>query len=474
MLKPHYQIIRVADNNNLPARHFLAPCFHPKVEDVMQVQIRKQRRDHRPLRRTHFRLLPFAFFHHSRLQPFLNDAQNAVVGHTMLNELHRPFVAHSVEKASNVGVQHPVHLAAHQPHIQRIQRLMRTLSRTKTVREALEVHLINLIEDGHHSLLNNFVLQRRDSQRTLPSVGLQNIDSPRGLCPVCATVDATVEIGEPPLQSRSVPPPRPSVNARCCFSLQSEIALPEQIDGQMVQQCRELLLLPFPCSLTHTAQPMGHTSPALRRSRVRLRDVLLDPRSSLPNLRQRLPALVRLAHRYYTEVRLLRRVHVRRLATGLSGPASYCIWRNGGLPVLVHEVSQRARGLRLRGTRRRLAISPPPVLPSSFVTESACPIEIFEAQYPAQRCHCLRFTYRLATARAKLAVRMDSLSPFLQGSFIPCFMPVYPGAPQHSPGPRTPAGRLRSSLNALTHGLTGRTVLLPSEDPAAHQLHTQE
>jgi hypothetical protein len=38
---------------------------------------------------------------------------------------------------------------------------------------------------------------------------------------------------------------------------------------------------------------------------------------------------------------------------------------------------------------------------------------------------------------------------------------------QHSTGPRTRAGKLRSSLNALTHGLTGRTVLLPSEDPAA-------
>ena len=29
-------------------RHLLTPCFHPKVEDVMQVHIRKQRRDHRP------------------------------------------------------------------------------------------------------------------------------------------------------------------------------------------------------------------------------------------------------------------------------------------------------------------------------------------------------------------------------------------------------------------------------------------
>jgi len=45
---------------------------------------------------------------------------------------------------------------------------------------------------------------------------------------------------------------------------------------------------------------------------------------------------------------------------------------------------------------------------------------------------------------------------------------------QHSTGPRTPTGKLRSSINALTHGLTGDTVLLPSEDPAAHQRHTQE
>jgi hypothetical protein len=34
----------------------------------------------------------------------------------------------------------------------------------------------------------------------------------------------------------------------------------------------------------------------------------------------------------------------------------------------------------------------------------------------------------------------------------------------HSTGPRTDAGRERSSLNALKHGLAGRTVVLPKED----------
>jgi hypothetical protein len=40
-----------------------------------------------------------------------------------------------------------------------------------------------------------------------------------------------------------------------------------------------------------------------------------------------------------------------------------------------------------------------------------------------------------------------------------------------STGPRTPEGKAISSLNALKTGLTGRTVLLPSEDAAAYVSH---
>jgi hypothetical protein len=44
---------------------------------------------------------------------------------------------------------------------------------------------------------------------------------------------------------------------------------------------------------------------------------------------------------------------------------------------------------------------------------------------------------------------------------------------QHSTGPRTEAGKQRSSLNALRHGLTGHVIVLPTEDHAAYDTHSK-
>ena len=45
---------------------------------------------------------------------------------------------------------------------------------------------------------------------------------------------------------------------------------------------------------------------------------------------------------------------------------------------------------------------------------------------------------------------------------------------RHSTGPRTAAGKQRSSQNALHHGLTCRTAVLPSENEASYEEHCQK
>jgi hypothetical protein len=42
---------------------------------------------------------------------------------------------------------------------------------------------------------------------------------------------------------------------------------------------------------------------------------------------------------------------------------------------------------------------------------------------------------------------------------------------QLSTGPKSQSGKAISSMNAVKTGLTGRTVLLPSDDVAAYQTH---
>jgi len=49
-----------------------------------------------------------------------------------------------------------------------------------------------------------------------------------------------------------------------------------------------------------------------------------------------------------------------------------------------------------------------------------------------------------------------------------------PQIANHSTGPRTAAGKQRSSQNATTHGLTSQSPVLATEDPAAYQLHCRQ
>jgi hypothetical protein len=189
------------------------------------------------------------------------------------------------KKSLQVHVQHPVHFLPLQSHIQRVQRVMRVAFRSEPVGEAQKVFLINLIEDSDYSLLDNLVLQRRNPQRSQFAVGLLYIGSLGGLRSIRSAVHTAVQIFQSIFHARLILFPCHSVHSRRCFTFQSVIAFPQQIDAHMVKQGGEPFLLVLSRSFAHTIQPLVHPFSTLRWLVVRLHDVLLGQRPSLRTLR---------------------------------------------------------------------------------------------------------------------------------------------------------------------------------------------
>jgi hypothetical protein len=78
----------------------------------------------------------------------------------MLDELHGPFVAHVIEEATYVRIEHPVHPLPLDARCQRIQRLMRAATGPEPVRKALEVDLIDLVEELIQHLRSKRLIRR--------------------------------------------------------------------------------------------------------------------------------------------------------------------------------------------------------------------------------------------------------------------------------------------------------------------------
>jgi len=95
-------------------------------------------------------------------------------------------------------------------------------------------------------------------------------------------------------------------------------------------------------------------------------------------------SFVRLVHRYYGTVRPLRSVRASRMAFCLLWPGCSASAGSqfGGLLILVHEVSSRARGLRLRGAHVALAFAHDVISPSPCVHWVGAPILVFRSSIP--------------------------------------------------------------------------------------------
>ena len=154
----------------------LSPEVGPEIERVVQVDVGQQRGYHRPLPRAPVARRHDPVFENARPQPFLDQAENALVADPMFDETDEPFLAHTVEELLDVGVEYPVHLPGRDPHHERVHRVMRAAPGPEPVAEAEEILLVNSVQHRRRRPLDDLVLQRGDRQRALPSIRLGYVD----------------------------------------------------------------------------------------------------------------------------------------------------------------------------------------------------------------------------------------------------------------------------------------------------------
>src|SRR3974390_406342 len=114
----------------------------------------------------------------------------------MLHELDHRALVEVVEKATDVSVHNVVHLLLPQCVGQRIQRVMLAAPRAETIREAEKVLFVNLVEDGVHGVLDEFIFQGRDSQWTLPSIFFLYVHSSRRQRSIRSAMNPAMEIDQ--------------------------------------------------------------------------------------------------------------------------------------------------------------------------------------------------------------------------------------------------------------------------------------
>jgi hypothetical protein len=162
------------------------------------------------------------------------------------------------EELADIRVEYPVHPLPPDPNRQRVQRLMRAASRPKPIGKAQEIRLVDRVEHLDHSPLDNLVLQRGDTERPLPPVGLRYVRSPRLLRLVSAAVDPSLQIPEILIQALPVVLPRHPVHPRRGFRADSPEGRPQARQVDVVQQRGEPRFLVPSRDFAHTIQPAWH------------------------------------------------------------------------------------------------------------------------------------------------------------------------------------------------------------------------
>src|SRR5215469_12533033 len=346
-VEPDNGVISEPHDDHFPMRSFPAPRLGPQIEHIVEVNVGQQGRGTSALGRPFLHTHSFPILQHAGVQPFLDQPHDAPVGNAMLDELDQPFVGEMIEKSPNVHIEHPVHFSRQQSRVQGIQRLMLAAPWSKPVRKAEKIRFVNGVQHFDRSTLDDLVFQRRDSERSLPPVGLRNEHPTHRLRPVRSSLQPFGKILEIALQFLTVVPPRLPIHTRRGFLLQREVGQAQRFEVvDVVQERREPQPPIFLCCLTYPLERTGRVVPARCPGRVLLEQVPFGQPFSLHPLRSRLPGVVRGLPRYCRAVRLPKSVRHRRASLDFPMRPQATAARGGlGISRFPREVSTYVHGV---------------------------------------------------------------------------------------------------------------------------------
>jgi hypothetical protein len=103
-------------------------------------------------------------------------------------------VGHGIEEAPDIRVKHPVHLLPENAGVEGVQRIVLAAPRPESVGEPEEVFLVDCFEDRRDSLLDDFVLQAQNAQRSFRAISLRDVGPSGRTRSVTAPVHLVVQV----------------------------------------------------------------------------------------------------------------------------------------------------------------------------------------------------------------------------------------------------------------------------------------
>src|ERR1700722_12801326 len=101
-------------------------------------------------------------------------------------------MGHGIEEAPDIRVEHPIHLLPENAGMECVQRIVLASPRPESVGEPEKILLVDCFENRRDRLLDDFVLQAQNAQRSFRTISLRNVGSSGRSCSITTPVHMVV------------------------------------------------------------------------------------------------------------------------------------------------------------------------------------------------------------------------------------------------------------------------------------------